>query len=194
MILRIWLVCITFFSFCNAFTFDKWTSGISIQDAVEIARVNHFPLTKASDMLVRKTFDWRNLVHYTECREFKYQTSLFGKDARVSLHFTQATGRLYKIKIRWFRFYGDKDEFEEMLYKILSKKYGDKKIGIPANIGDYVFNKYRIWEPDSRTQIVVKRNSANIELMYLDKMIEEGQENNKKKKKLKIIMTDAPKL
>ena len=194
MISRVSLVLIMSISLSHAFQFDIWKSGMNIQDAVEAARENHYPLTKANDMLVRKRFDWRNLKDYKNYREFKYHTSLFGKEARVSIHFTQATGKLYKVRISWYKFYGDKDEFENMLYQLLDKKYGKRKIGAPSNLGDYVLNKYRIWEPDRQTKIIVKRSPGNIELVYLDKRIEQGQEISKQRKKLKIIMTDAPKL
>jgi hypothetical protein len=196
MIGRYILILLIVITTMHAFHFDKWKSGVTLEDVVQIAYENNIPITKGSFPLIQNKFDWRHLRNYQKERELKYYTSLFGKKALVRLYFTQATKRLYKIQISWGHssFSGDKDEFENMLYVLLDKKYGTRNIGMPSDFGDYVFNKYRYWIIDKQTKIIAKRNASGIYLIYQDNNIVQEHEKVKQKKKLKIIMKDAAKI
>jgi hypothetical protein len=175
--------------------FDIWKLGMPMKDAVLLAQEKDLPLVKsAGAYVVRKHFDWKYLADYEKYREFVYHASLFGKPARVKLYFTQESKRLYQVIVRWSSFHSDKDEFEKTIYALLDRKYGPRKIGMPSDIGDYVFNKYRYWRCDDTAKIIAKRNAAGIELIYVDQAILNHQKRTRQKKKLQMIISDAPKL
>ena len=195
MFLRTIILIAIFITSSFAFKFDIWSSGLELQEAIEIAHENNIPLIKSSQNVVMgNRFNWKNLKNYKNYREFKYNSSLFGKKAWVYLYFTQDTSRLYKVRIHWTAYSHDKDDFEGTIFALLDKKYGNKEIVMPSNIGEYVFKKMRRWLPDKNTEIMTECSTVGIVLMYRDKMIEQEHIVSKKKKKLQIIMTDAPKL
>jgi len=175
--------------------FDIWKLGMPMKDAILLAQEKDVPLMKSAPVYtMRKHFNWKYLADYEKYREFVYHASLFGKPARVKLYFTQGSKRLYQVIVRWSSFHGDKDEFEKMIYALLDQKYGPRKIGMPSNFGDYVFNKYRYWQCDDTAKIIAKRNAAGIELIYIDQAILNHHKRTRQKKKLQMIIRDAPKL
>ena len=88
-------------------------------------------------------------------------------------------------------------DFQEMLYVLLDKKYGNRSIVIPQNMGEYVFFKNRVWKPNSKTEVQTRSSISGVEVTYLDKEYEKENQNEllqiKKKKKLQIIVKDAGK-
>jgi len=195
MLLRSILILLILISSANAFKFDIWQSGKDLKECINIARENNIPLiTGNQNVSMSTTFDWRYLKNYQKYREFKYNTSLFGNKAWVYLYFTQNKSELYKIHIRWTAYGQDKNDFERTLFNILDKKYGEKEILMPSNIGEYIFKKMRKWHPDKSTEIILERSSSGFLLIYRDTIIEQELEIEKKKKKLNMIMIDAPKL
>ena len=141
-----------------------------------------------------KKFDWRYLKNYNKYREFKYYSSLLGNKAWIYLYFTQNKSELYKIHIRWTSYGQNKDDFEQTLFNVLDKKYGKKEIVMPSNMGEYILKKRRRWQINNRAEIILERSLAGFLLIYRDPIIEQEFEIEKKKKKLNIIMIDAPKL
>jgi len=195
MLLRSIVVVLLLISSANAFKFDKWESGKELKECINIARENNIPLiTGNRNVSSSSNFTWQYLKDYQKYRKFKYYTSLFGNNAWIYLYFTQNKSELYKIEIRWNSYGQDKNTFERTLSNILDKKYGKKEVVMPSNIGEYIFKKMRKWTPDKRTEILLERSSAGFLLIYRDTIIEQEVEVEKKKKKLNMIITDAPKL
>jgi len=195
MLLRSIFISLIFFSSASAFTFDKWESGKQLKESITVARENNIPIiTGNRNVSVGSSFDWKYLKNYQKYRKFKYYTSLFGNNAWIYLYFTQNKSELYKMEIKWTAYGQDKNDFERTLSSILNKKYGKKEVVIPSNIGDYIFKKMRKWNPDERTEIILERSSAGFLLIYRDTLIEQEIEVEKEKKKLNMIITDAPKL
>ncbi|MCF6245327.1 MAG: hypothetical protein L3J43_09855 [Sulfurovum sp.] len=193
MLLRNIIVFLMLISSANAFKFDIWESGKDLKECINIARENNIPLIRGN-VSMSNSFDWKYLKNYQKYREFKYYTSLFGKKAWVYLYFTQNKSELYKIHIRWVEYGQDKNDFERTLFNLLDKKYGEKEILKASNVGEYFLKKMRKWYPNKRTEIIFERSPAGFLLIYRDIMIEQELKIEKKKKKLNMIMKDAPKL
>ena len=193
MLSQIFLICILSITSLSAFTFDKWKSGIELSQAIDIARENNIPLTTQGSVFLSKKFDWQYLRNYQKYRVFYYRDDLLGEKARISLYFTKDSKILYKIKVHWSLIGTNKKEFEEILYRLLDKKYGKKSIIIPSNVGEYIFYKKRMWKVDLHTVVKSQKSLAGVDLTYLDEKYEFDDFQTKKKKKLKIIVKDAGK-
>jgi len=191
-LLQISLFFIVGITSLSAFTFDKWKSGAELSEAIQTARVNNIPLTIQASGYFSKNFDWRYLKNHKNHRAFYYRENLLGVHARVALHFTQGSKKLYKIVINWNRV-PNKREFEEQLYRLMDKKYGNRNIVVPSNVGEYVFFRKRAWKIDNNSVLQSKASSGGIELVYLDKKYEFDDLQTKKKKKLDILVKDAGK-
>lgn len=185
-------------SFTLAFSFDIWTSKITLNEAIEIAKKNNIPLQ--SDTLSirnpRKTFNKKYLYlkKFPNNRVFTYNITLLNQKADVFLYFTKEDKRLYTLKVRWTT---SNKTFRETLYKLLDKKYGERNILIPSNIGEFILFKQRQWQKGEETIIRTKTSIGNTTLFYID-IEETNKEKNfkekiKTEKKEKALIKDADK-
>jgi len=167
----------------SAFTFDVWDSKITLKEAIQIAKENNIPLHKDGGLSIKKGFYAPNLYlkKYPNNRVFRYHTKLLNEEASVFLYFTKNSKKLYNIKIRWGK---SNKEFLSTIYELMDKKYGKRKISIPKNIGDYIFNTSRQWRPDKETIIQTKKSMGLITLFYYD--IEETHNEERERKEIKL--------
>ena len=191
-LLKIYIFLIVGITSLSAFTFDKWESGTELSEAMQVARINNIPLTTQSSVFMSKKFDWRYLKNHKNHRVFYYKQDLLGGYARVALYFTHGSKKLYKIQINWTGLV-NKQDFTESLYRVIDKKYGQRNIVMPSNVGEYVFYKKRMWEIDDNSIVQSNTSSGMVELIYLDKKYEFDDLQTKQKKKLDMIITDANK-
>lgn len=191
-LLQICLLFIIGITSLSAFTFDKWESGTELSEAIQTARINNVPLTTQGSVFFSKKFDWRYLKNHQNHRVFYYRQDLLGGQARVALYFTQENKKLYKIQISWTGLFNKRD-FTESLYRVMDKKYGQRNIVMPSNVGEYVFYKKRMWKMDDDSIVQSNTSSGMVELVYLDKKYEFYDLQTKEKKKLDIIVKDAGK-
>ena len=191
-LLQIGLLCIMGITSLSAFTFDKWESGTELSEAIQTARINNVPLTTQGSVFMSKKFDWRYLKNHKNHRVFYYKQDLLGNYARVALHFTQEGKKLYKIQISWTGLFNKRD-FTESLYRVMDKKYGQRNVVMPSNVGEYVFYTKRMWKIDNNSIVQSNTMSGMVELVYLDKKYEFDDLQTKEKKKLNMIITDAEK-
>lgn len=191
-LLQICLFCIVSITSLSAFTFDKWKSGTELSEVIQTARINNIPLTTQGSVFMSKKFDWRYLKNHQNHRVFYYKQDLMGSYARVALYFTQENKKLYKIQISWTGLF-NKQDFTESLYRVMDKKYGQRNIVMPSNVGEYVFYKKRMWKIDDESIVQSNTSSGMVELVYLDKKYEFDDLQTKEKKKLDIIVKDAGK-
>jgi len=196
-LLQIFLISILYLTSLSAFTFDKWESGIELSEAIDTARDNNIPIAKEGLHHSSKRFNWKLLKDREKHRNFYYRQELLGENAKVNLYFTKESKTLYKVRVRWVITGQKTKEFQEMLYALLDKKYGDRSIVIPQNIGEYVFFKNRVWKPNSKTEVQTRSSTSMVEVTYLDKEYEKENQSEllqiRKKKKLQIIVKDAGK-
>ncbi|PHS37721.1 MAG: hypothetical protein COB07_10230 [Sulfurovum sp.] len=191
-LLRIYIFIIVGLTSLSAFTFDKWESGTKLTEAIQVARINNIPLTIQSSVFMSKKFDWRYLKNHQNHRVLYYKQDLMGGYARVALYFTQESKKLYKIQISWTGLF-NKQDFTESLYRVIDKKYGQRNIVMPSNVGEYVFYTKRMWRIDNNSIVQSNTSSGMVELVYLDKKYELDDLQTKQKKKLDMIITDANK-
>ena len=149
-----------------------------------------FHLTTQGSVFFSQKFDWRYLKNHQNHRVFYYKQDLMGNYARVALYFTQESKKLYKIQISWTGLFNKRD-FTESLYRVMDKKYGQRNIVMPSNVGEYVFYKKRMWKIDDNSIVQSNTSSGMVELVYLDKKYEFDDLQTKEKKKLDIIVKDA---
>ena len=196
-LLQIFLISTLYLISLSAFTFDKWESGIELSEAIDIARDNNMPIAKEGLHHGSKRFNWQLLKGRERHRNFYYRQELLGENAKVNLYFTKESKTLYRVRVRWVITGQKTKEFQEMLYALLDKKYGNRSIVIPQNLGEYVFFKNRVWKPNSKTEVQTRSSTSMVEVTYLDKEYEKENQNEllqiKKKKKLQIIVKDAGK-
>ena len=104
-LLQIYLFCVVSITSLSAFTFDKWKSGTELLETIQTARINNVPLTIQTSGYFSNNFDWRYLKNHQNHRTFYYRENLLGAQARVALHFTQGSKKLYKIVINSFKLF-----------------------------------------------------------------------------------------
>ena len=192
-IFKIFLLVIILITSLSAFTFDKWKSGDTFQDVLYVAQDNDIPLAKDGLIHSEKHFRWHLLKNKKQYRTFYYYDNIFGERAKVILSFTSKRNELYKIAIKWNLMGKDSNEFREMLFTILNKKYGKKKRQVETNVGLNVFFNYWIWDYNSKTIINARTSTNNIDITYLDKVVKQSDIQIKKKQKLNMIIKDAGK-
>lgn len=170
-------------SLSSAFTFDLWSSKITLNEAIKIAKTENIVLHKDGIVTTGKKFRevYLYLDRYPNNRVFRYHTKLLNEQATVYLYFTKKEKKLYNLKVRW----GQKSKsFRSSLYNLLDKKYGQKEVLLPNNFGEFLFSKKRQWKEDKNNIIQVKSGLATIELLYVD--IEETKKDKEFKEKVKI--------
>ena len=180
---NLFLTLILLSSLSSAFTFDIWESKITLDKAIETAKSNNLPFHKDGSIAINKGFDERLLFldKYPNNRVFRYSTTLLNKRASVILYFTKHSKELYSVKIRWGMHTKD---FMNTLYQVLDKKYGQKKVVIPSNIGELILYKTRQWQPDENTLVQSKTSIGVTDLTYYD--VEETHKEEEERKKIKI--------
>ena len=167
----------------SAFTFDVWESKITLNKAIQTAKKNNIPLHKDGVFSGKKGFYEQNLYlkKYPHNRVFRYTTKLLNENAIIDLYFTKNSKKLYSIKVKWMK---ANKEFVDTVYELLDKKYGKREIVIPKNIGDYVFNTTRQWEPNKETIIQTKKSLGLTTLIYYD--VKETHNEEREREEIKI--------
>lgn len=183
-------------SLSSAFTFDLWSSKVTLNEAVQIAKTENIALHKDSIAIGSKGFKEAHLYldKYPSNRIFKYHTKLLNERATVYLYFTKKEKKLYNLKVRW----GQKSKtFRNSLHNLLDKKYGKKQVLVSNNFGEFLFSKKRQWKENKNNLIQIKSSLASTELLYIDieetKKEEAFKEKVKTEKKQKALIKDADK-
>jgi len=179
---KLFLTLIFFSSLSSAFSFDIWESKITLDEAIQRAKVNNIPLCKDGVVGTGKEFreSYLFLKKSPNNRVFRYTTSLLNQYAIVYLYFTKNEKKLYQLKIRWV---DHNKDLVNSLYTLLDKKYGKKEI-ILSNIGAFFLSKQRQWRENNTTLIQTKASLSGITLLYID--IEETKKEKEERKKIKI--------
>jgi len=193
---QLFILFILLTNIASAFNFDIWESKITLKEAIQIAKKNNIPLHKDSLFSGKKGFYAPNLFlkKYPNNRVFRYSTKLLNENASIFLYFTKKSKKLYKIKIQWGK---SNKEFINTIYKLMDKKYGKRKISIPKNIGDYILNTSRQWNPNKETIIQTKKSIGTITLFYYDVKESHNEEQEREEmrleKKEKSLIKDSNK-
>ena len=110
----------------DGFSFDIWRSGLTVSEAIGLARVNDVPLHKAGIISANKNFKPKMCVPYANtATEFDYKTQILGRHAKILLKFTPDSKKLYSIKVTWSGpGISKKSEFRDQVEAMLTEKYG----------------------------------------------------------------------
>jgi hypothetical protein len=150
-----------------AFKFDKWSSGMTVSQAIDIAERNDIPLNKDGIISNNKHFNPSTCRKYADtAREFYYTADILSKPATITLHFTPTSSRLYLVSIRWGNIPA-KSPFIEELVEMLTRKYG-----VANDAGRDLFYWYRQWSIDSNNSSILKFRDQSTELRYIDNDLE----------------------
>jgi len=104
------------------------------------------------------------------CRDIYFTENILGATAKVTLHFTLNNKMLYKVEILWNS--GAKEEdmqrFTDDLTAFLDQEYGQSQINIHPNPDGYNVLKEKKWQPESNTEIVVRKGVSSLTLIFTD--------------------------
>jgi len=168
---------ITFAREAAAFKFDKWSSGMTVSQAIDIAERSDIPLNKDGIISNNKHFNPSTCRKYADtAREFYYKAVLLSKPATVTLHFTPTSSRLYLVSIRWGNI-PVKSPFIEELVEMFTRKYG-----VAKDAGRDLFYWYHQWSIDSNNSVILKFRDQSTELRYIDRTLEEAASSGAKAK------------
>lgn len=152
------------------FEFDRWTSGIDIEDIIDTAREHNLPIKPAGIPYSDKIYDHRTATQYIDTvLTYDYQTTVFDQQATVHLHLTPEHKRLHRIEITWSSSPTlGHEALTASIIKKLSVRYPRIKQPDAANTQDHT------WKPNSNTLVTLHTASADqvLKLVYTDKALQ----------------------
>lgn len=159
----------------NAFTFDNWHSGMTLEEVLDLSEKTDLPIRRDGLVSENKHFDPKTSRAYAKkARTFYYKTRLFNGPAKVMLRFTGESRLLYEVRIRW-QGVNVKKELAPAVEDMLQKKYGD-----PTKKRKF-FSKDKVWHLDKNNQLLMEYSGAALELVYIDLVLEKTDLHEKKK-------------
>jgi hypothetical protein len=177
----------------RGFKFDKWVSGMTIEDAMQVAETNDIPLLREGLISPNKHFNPKASRDYAgTATDFYYRESSLEKPAKITLSFTPTKKRLWSVTISWGGIgVSKRSNFCTEVVSLISEKYGKPKTGKWGILFD-TWN----WKINTTGSIFMKAASG-IGLKYVDeemkqlKMQEEA--SIEKRKKEAYLLKDKPK-
>lgn len=182
----VWLALVILFpNPSTAFEFDVWKSGISLDEAVQIAEFNDVPLraslgdAKTMKPCQRGKDHFRPdiIKHAQKSRNLFYKDSILGRTALITLHFTPMSKKLCNVCIIWDD--ADRTHHKEVVL-MLTEKYGEPLKYNPTKSQFSLTPDIRLETPLSESQFfasdsqnlisvqfIVKQNNASI-VIYND--------------------------
>ena len=177
----------------GAFKFDKWLSGMSIDEAMKVAETHDVPLHRVGSISANKRFNPDVKKSAGTATAFYYKENLLGRWSTVTLSFTPMSKLLWSVEINWSEPGGStKGEFRNEVESLLSEKYGK-----PRTRGkDLLFDTVS-WEISKMSLVSMKAGFGNINLNYVDKSLEAMKANEelrlKEEAKKKALLKDQSK-
>jgi hypothetical protein len=178
----------------GAFKFDKWVSGMSIDEAMKVAENYDIPLHKAGLISGGKHFDPNVSRKYAKTAiQFYYKENLLGKSSTVTLSFSPLSKLLWSVGVNW-SVSGKQatSEFRNDVESLLSEKYGKPKVS-----GRDLFYETISWKISEISVASMKIGAGSVNVNYVDKKIEEMKVNEeralKEQEKKKALLKDKSK-
>ena len=182
------IVCMLLPTGASAFTFDLWTSGMTLTQTLDTAEKKDVPILRSGLISTNAHFDAAVCRPYADTfSDFSYRTTLLGKPATVTLHFTRTSRQLDVLRIAWGNI-ASKSDFPGEVEAMLTKKYGNSKYGGPD-----IFFKLLRWDIDSDNFVVMKLGANVLELKYVDKAGERSGKREAASKERKFKEEDLKK-
>jgi hypothetical protein len=167
----VWLgLVIIFPNPSRAFEFDFWKSGISLDEAMEIAEFNDVPLTDAKMMKPyqrgKDHFQSEIIKRTQKSRNFFYKDSILGKTALITLHFTPLSKKLCNVRIIWDD--ADNTHNKEVVL-MLTEKYGEPLKYNPIKDQFSLTQDLRLEKPLSESQFFASDSQSLISVQLVVK-------------------------
>jgi hypothetical protein len=149
----------------EGFSFDIWQSGITVAEAIDLARDHDIPLHKAGIISVNKHFNPKMCLPYADsAAEFEYNAPLLGRQARIALEFTPTSKKLYSVRIVWSGpGISKKSVFRDQIEAMLTKKYGE-----PVKIEDHFIFKTYDFKINTFSVVTMRPGGNYVMLQYSD--------------------------
>ena len=149
------MLLIIFFSSLNAFTFNIWTSEMTMEKIKEISK--DYSFTQNNNML-------------------KTKDNLYGKDRTILLFFTKKTNKLYKLTISLNK---ESKDFKNKFKNSINNKYkriknpNKKKFSFKA-FSSKIASKDSYWKVDKSSYLRLRESRAyNLNILeYIDIILE----------------------
>ena len=150
----------------KGFRYDIWLSGISVQQAIDIAEANDLPFHRVGLISANKRFNPKMCRPYADtATKFYYKEQILGKWASLNLNFTPVSKKLFSVEIKFDNTGPSKDsEFRQQIEAMLREKYG-KPIGINNHMGVY---KTYDWKINDKAIVMMRPGSNYVLLTYID--------------------------
>lgn len=183
-----------------AFTFEGWTSNMSLDEAIKAAERKNIGLHKPELIVspnVSFSYKYLQLKEYPHNRKFEYETTFMDRFTKIALYFTQSSRRLYSVEINWHQ---TPKDFASTVYMVLNNKYKQVNQSTTSNLFNIksIFYKNKKWIIDINNIIWTRKSSASFSLKYIDLSLLEVNKkevkNIKETKKQKMLIRDAYKL
>ena len=128
--IAVWIICLSLALIVpkrsQAFEYDVWKSGMTLDDALKLAEINDIPVTcrQFNKPLQRGRDHFRAEVlnQAKKAQNLGYQQNLRGSSAQITLHFTPISKKLSCVWIHWV---GAEMTQQKELILELSQKYGE---------------------------------------------------------------------
>lgn len=149
-------------SFLSAFSFNGWYSGMTLENALEVNRLEY------------KSFDSATHQCNSACRHIYFTENILGATAKITLRFTLSDKVLYSIEVLWGSGIEQEDmqRFTDELIAFLDKEYGEIQVGVRPSYNGYGVFKEKKWQPEPNTEILAKRGLSSLALILTDKELE----------------------
>jgi hypothetical protein len=158
----------------GAFKFDKWISGMSIEEAMQVAESQDVPLHKEGLITAGKHFNPNVSRKYAKtATRFYYKDNLLGKWSTVTLSFSPVSKLLWSVGIKWsVSGKAATSELRNDMESLLSEKYGKPKAS-----GRDLFYETISWKISEISVVSMKVGAGSVNVSYVDKKIEAMKAN-----------------
>jgi hypothetical protein len=177
----------------GAFKFDKWVSGMAVDEVMKVAETHDVPILKVGVVSGGKHFNPEVRKYAKTATAFYYKDNLLGKWSTVTLSFSPVSKLLWSVSINWSGpGVSTKGEFRNDVQSLLSEKYGKPKDG-----GKDLFYETTSWKISEISVVSMKVGAGSVNVTYVDKKIEAIKRNEdlqlKEEEKQKALLKDKSK-
>jgi hypothetical protein len=160
----------------GAFKFDKWISGMSIDEVMKAAETHDVPLLKIGVVSGGKHFNPDVRKYAKTEKAFHYKDNLLGKWSTVSLSFSPVSKLLWSVSIKWsVSGKPATSEFRKDVETLLIEKYGK-----PKDEGRDLFYETISWKISEISVVSMKVGAGTINVTYVDKKVEAMKANEER--------------
>jgi hypothetical protein len=120
------LILLLFSSLSSAAQFDIWSTGMTLNEVVQISKKYDIPISKSGVIGSNKGFDKKRIdEQFRQASSVGYVAPLLGVKAKVDLLLSpEWPNSVYEIKLRFMGLEAMSQQFKDELLTMLTQKYG----------------------------------------------------------------------